>query len=634
MQSSIYDFFAKLFHILAIWFDASIFGKCYNAFCAFLGKCFANSFIGSLFNKALDNKNWWQESLLYRLLSLPSKICHFFAVKGKKIIVKIYAGSHVLRLVDNWELVSIRVYGVVLFFFTIAHSIISIILQRADSLMFALYIVLFVISLLMTALNRSPKSLFKGSFILRTFGGLFCEVKKESSRLFLQDKDIVVSGTLFGAFIGISCAVLAAFLPAKIFLLLVCGLFGSLLIMRYLELGVFITVICSPVLPTMVLVGLCLICVISLVLKMLTDSSFKPRTSKLDVFVIFFMGALLYGTLNSFTFIKSAQILMIYFSYILFYFVIVASVNTQKKWRALVTSFVIVGVLVALYGILQNFTGVSSTQSWVDKEMFESIKTRVYSTFGNPNVLGEFLVIMIPTTLALIWANKKLGHKIIYTFIILCLCMCIVFTWSRGAWLGVMLAVGLFLLIMDKRWGLAALVLILALPFVLSTDNAITARLLSIGNTKDTSTAYRVSIWYASVKLIGDFWMSGIGLGSDAFSMIYPKYALAGANFALHAHNLFLQIWVEMGIIGIVSFLAMIIAFIRQTFTLAVYKKRSGVCGAVIIGAGAGILGYLFQGLTDNVWYNYKMVLIFWIVLGLVSAGVNVNNDKNDLTNR
>ena len=287
MQSSIYNFFAKVFHVLAVWFDASVFGKCYNAFCTFLGKCFTGSLIGHLFNKSVDSNNWWQASLLYRVLSLPSKICRFIAIKGKKIIEKIYSGSHVLRLVDNWELVSIRVYGVVLFFFTVAHGFISIILQRADKFMYILYAVLLIASLLMTMLNRSPKSLFKGSFFLRMFGGLFCEVRKESSRLFLQDKDIVVSGTLFGAFIGISCAVLAAFLPAKIFLLLVCGVFGSLLIMRYLELGVFVTVICSPILPTMVLVGLCLICVLSLVFKMLTDSSFRPRTSGLDVFVIF-----------------------------------------------------------------------------------------------------------------------------------------------------------------------------------------------------------------------------------------------------------------------------------------------------------------------------------------------------------
>lgn len=116
--------------------------------------------------------------------------------------------------------------------------------------------------------------------------------------------------------------------------------------------------------------------------------------------------------------------------------------------------------------------------------------------------------------------------------------------------------------------------------------------------------------------------------------MIYPKYALAGANFALHSHNLFLQIWVEMGVIGIVSFFALIFAFIRQSFSLMVYRKRGGVCATVVLAAAAGVLGYLFQGLTDNVWYNYKMLLIFWIVVGLVSAGVNINKEKQGQNNR
>lgn len=630
MESSIYKFFAKIFHALAVWFDESVFGRVYNSVCAFLGNCFKHSFLGRFFCKGLQTKDICEASILYRLIHLPVKFCSFIAQKTGAFWEKAIEGSGILRLANNWELVSIRVYGVILFFFIITFAILNTALNGINNVVLAASGVLLILALLMAAINRSPKSLFKGSVFLRNFGGLFCEVKKESSRLFLQDKDIVASGMLFGSFVGICCGALAVLLPLKIFIMLVGGMFGAMLVIKYLELGVFLTVIGSPVLPTTILAGMCLLCLLSLVIRLLTDRNFKLKTSSLDIFVLFFMGALVYGVINSFTFIKSAQILMIYFSYILFYFVIVATTDTHKKWRALVVSFALVSCLVALYGILQNFTGISSQTSWVDSDMFQSIKTRVYSTFDNPNVLGEFLVIMIPTTAALIWANKKHGHKMVYTFIILCLCACIVFTWSRGAWLGVMLAVALFLLIMDKRWALAGVVALFALPFILSTDNAITERILSIGNTKDTSTAYRVSIWMASVKLIRDFWLSGIGLGSDAFSMIYPKYALAGANFALHSHNLFLQIWVEMGLIGIVSFFALVIAFIRQAFSLAVYRKRGGICATVIIGASAGILGYLFQGLTDNVWYNYKMLLIFWIVLGLVSAGVNINKQKDE----
>lgn len=630
MDSSIYRFFARICHTLAVWLDESVFGRGFNKLCRALGKYFSGSWFGQAFAKGLETRSAWEASLLYKILHLPIRFCHRFAEKTGDFWEHLTEGSQILRVVDNWELVSIRVYGFVIFFFAISHAALSVVLHGLQLRLLLLDAALLIFALVMIGVNRSLKSLFKGSYFLRLFGGLFCEVKKESSRLFLQDKDIVVSGVLFGAFVGICGAILAILLPTHLFLMIAGGLFGTLLILKYLEFGVFVTVIGSPVLPTTLLAGLCLLCTASFVIRLLTDRNFKYQTSSLDVCVVFFMGALLYGTVNSFTFVKSAQILLIYFSYILFYFVIVATMDSGKKWKALCVSFVLVGCLVALYGIAQNFIGTKSTQSWVDSEMFQSIKTRVYATFDNPNVLGEFLVIMIPTTTALIWANKKLGHKMIYTFVMLCLCACIVFTWSRGAWLGVMFAVALFLLVMDKRWALAGIVAVFAIPFVLGSNNAISERILSIGNTEDTSTAYRVSIWQASVKLIRDFWLSGIGLGSDAFSMIYPKYALAGANFALHSHNLFLQICVEMGLIGIVTFLALVVALIRQSFSLAVYKKRGGVSATIVIAATAGILGYLVQGLTDNVWYNYKMLLIFWIVVGLVSSGSNLIRETKE----
>lgn len=629
MDSAIYRWFAGVFRVLACWFDESIFGHFFYKVCRFCGKCFSGSLIGKLFANDLEARKCWEASLLYRVLHLPFTFAKWFAGKTFVFWENLSEGSRILRLLENWELVSIRVYGVVISFFSVFHALFSSLLHGISSPMLLIDAVLLLLSLLMIWINRSLKSLFKGSFCLRLFGGLFCEVKKESSRLFLQDKDIAASGTLFGAFVGICAAVLAVFLPTKLFVMLLGGIFGTLFIFKFPTFGVFVTVIGSPVLPTTVLAGLCLLCTMSVFLRVFTNPQYRLKTSSLDVFVIFFMGALIYGTVNSFTFAKSAQILLIYFSYILFYFVVVATIDSEKKWKALFTAFVFMGGLVSLYGIAQNFIGTGSAQSWVDSDMFQSIKTRVYSTFDNPNVLGEFLVIMIPTTTALIWANKNLGHKLIDTFVILCMCACIVFTWSRGAWLGVMFAVALFLLIMDKRWVLAGVVLLFAVPFILGSDNAVSERILSIGNTEDTSTAYRVSIWQASVKLIRDFWVSGIGLGSEAFSMIYPKYALAGANFALHSHNLFLQICVEMGIIGIVTFFVLIIALIRQSFSVTIYRKRGAFSPTLVLAATAGILGYLLQGLTDNVWYNYKMLLIFWIVVGMVSAGANISKEAD-----
>ena len=165
----------------------------------------------------------------------------------------------------------------------------------------------------------------------------------------------------------------------------------------------------------------------------------------------------------------------------------------------------------------------------------------------------------------------------------------------------------------------------------LSGNTAILQRLLSIGNTADTSTAYRVSIWRASIKIIHDFWVSGIGIGQEAYKSVYPVYALSGADFALHSHNLYLQVWVEMGIIGITSLFALILMFVKQVFSKKVMiNRKTDSCAKIVVALGASLLGFLLQGLTDYVWYNYKILMIFWIVVALGISGVNLFSQNEE----
>ena len=129
--------------------------------------------------------------------------------------------------------------------------------------------------------------------------------------------------------------------------------------------------------------------------------------------------------------------------------------------------------------------------------------------------------------------------------------------------------------------------------------------------------------------MIGDFWMSGIGIGSDAYTTIYPSYALPGAKFALHSHNLFLQFWVETGIIGIVSLLAVILGFIKTVFSTGVVRKiKENDIAKILVALGAGFLGFMFQGLTDYVWYNYKMLMIFWIIIAIGVSGASILEEE------
>jgi putative inorganic carbon (HCO3(-)) transporter len=140
-------------------------------------------------------------------------------------------------------------------------------------------------------------------------------------------------------------------------------------------------------------------------------------------------------------------------------------------------------------------------------------------------------------------------------------------------------------------------------------------RFFSIGNLGDTSSAYRMSIWLASINMASDFWPIGIGPGTRVFVFIYQKYAFNTA-YALHAHNLFLQIIIEYGISGLIMFLSVIFMFYRSYLSNLRHTKDS-----FLTAAGAAVCaamgGYLLQGMTDHVWYNYRVFAFFWVVIAL-----------------
>ncbi|MBE7022077.1 MAG: hypothetical protein E7414_02530 [Ruminococcaceae bacterium] len=630
MQSSVFRFFANLFHKLALWFDASLFGRVFNRVSAFGARVFRHSVLGR-FLAAENMGEFFKESLLYRLLTLPITLLRRIADKIGPFCSRTATSSSFNFLFSSWHSISSRTYGITLLFFSVFYTLFRTLWAEPRLTERVAVLALFVLAVFAIVINRSIKSLFKGSSILSGLGGLFCEIRKDvDSKLFLKDPEFSLPRPVMGLLIGLFFAFLLSFLPPVVALLLCGGLIFLFFTLKSPAFCVFTVIIAAPFLPTMVLAGLSLLAALSFGLKLALQQDMKLRPVPLAGCIIIFAFSLLLGTLNSFTFIKSLQIAFIYLAFILFYFVAYQTLDTPKKWRAAVVSFLLMAGLVALYGVYQNFAGVSSTQSWVDSEMFTSIKIRVYSTFDNPNVLGEYLVLLIPVALAVIWKSRTDGQKLLYAGLFAVLVACLVFTWSRGAWLGVMLAVALYCIVMDKRWSLLAVLGIFMIPFLLSSGSAIADRILSIGNTADTSTAYRVSIWRAAVTMIRDFWLGGVGPGSEAFTMIYPKYALAGANYALHSHNLFLQLWVETGISGILSFLAMILCFARSSFSLSIYRRRSSFDKALCMAMAAGVLGFLFQGLTDNVWYNYKMVLIFWIMLAFASSAAAPDFDGGD----
>ena len=374
-----------------------------------------------------------------------------------------------------------------------------------------------------------------------------------------------------------------------------------------------LTLVLAPLLPTMAIIGLTLVSIISLILAFGCDSERRPAYSPANKYILLFAFVYITATLTSVSVSGSLQGGALTTLFVLFAIVLQNSVVKRRQLDILTFILVISGAAVSAYGILQYLLGVTGASSWIDSEMFSEIGVRVYSTLDNPNMLAAYLLLVIPFSGACILVAKRPVVKLFYACCLGAMLLCMILTFARGAWLGLIVAVAVFLVMMDRRFIILGVVGLILLYFTL--PDVILDRFLSIGNVKDSSTAYRLSIWLGTFAMLKDFWFTGIGPGTTAFNRVYPLYSYNTAA-AQHSHNLYLQLMCDAGVSGIVVFLIILFTFFR-TLCIAISKEKNKSSKALQIAAVSSATGFLVHGFADHLFYNYRVTLVFWAVLGL-----------------
>jgi putative inorganic carbon (HCO3(-)) transporter len=135
---------------------------------------------------------------------------------------------------------------------------------------------------------------------------------------------------------------------------------------------------------------------------------------------------------------------------------------------------------------------------------------------------------------------------------------------------------------------------------------------------------WRIKIWTGAVYLIWDFPLLGIGMGSyvPVANLLYPSY-LANLDDIVHAHNLFLQVTVDLGIPGLIGWLYVFLGVSFCVWQLTQVGKKEGDHWAA--GLGAGFLGCqaaLFtHGILDAVtWGMVRPASLVWDLWGVMVA--------------
>lgn len=292
----------------------------------------------------------------------------------------------------------------------------------------------------------------------------------------------------------------------------------------------------------------------------------------------------------------------------------------------LIGAFLGVSLLVSVIGLEQKIFGVTAEGIWVDPKQFPDIKVRVFSTLVNPNILAGYLVLVIAYSTAF-FNQTKAYKKWRLTFLVtgLLAALCLLYTYSRGNWVACAVMLLAFCVLFCRK---AFIPILGGGAAVLATGGtAVLHRLASIqgGYGGDTSIALRMAYLKSTKWIIEEF---PLGVGWYGYRFVYPTYNFYLADKSVimyHCHNIFLNIWAELGAHGLLAFLVVWWGiFLPAAWRLA-YHGRSLWLKAMGRGYVLATVGIIVGGLTDHVYFNTQMGLCFWTlgILTIICARMN-----------
>ncbi|MBR0454731.1 MAG: O-antigen ligase family protein [Clostridia bacterium] len=603
----------------------------YNAFVGgFFGRIFSSykklqsSFEGSFLKEFIFGDRRFKKFFrsLRKFLSSNIEDC-FIVTRGQRMIH--FFSSAPLNYYGNF-LSFFGVYTCVVYFVRLLVSGISS--ASSDYLFIGIGAIIISLPLLFSRISMASalqKSVIGRMLIEATFGISDETIKKHSA--VRKGKGNVM------LFLGLVAGILTFFIHpltiilAILFFVLVCFIAVSP------EIGVLITIFVLPFCsfmsnPTIALCGIVLLTAFFYVIKLIRGK----RVFKLelvDAAVLLFALMIYFSSVFSAGGEGSRNAALVSCALMLGYFLLVNLMRTEKWIKRCVFALVSSGSIVAMIGVLEYFFGKSSSQ-WLDVRLFTNIRVRVVSLFDNPNVLATYLVLIFPFALNFFILAKKRNEKFLSAIVCAAFVVATVFTWSRGAWIAMVLTFFVFFTVYTRKtlriFG-AAILAAPVLPMILP-DNLLD-RAFSILNFSDSSISYRIYTWIGSLRVVGDHFLGGIGFGPEAFAKIYPAYAFAGIESAEHSHSLPLQILIGMGIGGLLVFVALIFLYLQKTLEY-VRKPESSSSKFYVTAAVASVIGALVMGAFDYIWYNYRVFYIFWIVIALGCALVRAGNYEAD----
>ncbi|MDP3964936.1 MAG: O-antigen ligase family protein [bacterium] len=328
--------------------------------------------------------------------------------------------------------------------------------------------------------------------------------------------------------------------------------------------------------------------------------------------------SLFYTPSNSATIRESVRFLSIFVMYLM-----AGSIITSAQRFSMFLGTAAVSLIIPLaVGAYQFLSGTGLS--------FGGLDNRVYATLGHPNAFGFYLVLLLGIGLGYFFSRQaERSQKLILAGLTV-LCLFLILTYTRGAWLAFLFVFILFgiryykkLLIVLAAFALAVLLLspVINRASIAYFDydfnrNPLVQRLSDDSNI-ESSIDWRFGVWSEMSAKIGERPLFGYGLG--AFPVIRQQY-VKGFFESTEAHNDYLRLAIELGVIGLGVYMILL-----GTLLYSLWRKfRANISPAAKAWmiSGVGLAGALMvMSFSDNVLQGTAAMWLFWsFQAGLLNA--------------
>jgi putative inorganic carbon (hco3(-)) transporter len=260
-------------------------------------------------------------------------------------------------------------------------------------------------------------------------------------------------------------------------------------------------------------------------------------------------------------------------------------------------------IYLSLIAFWQYFSG------WNVSEAFLNINgsvDRVTSIFSYPNALGLYIGPIIIIFTGLLFQPKDK----IFKFLVIALgLITIVLAKSEAALLAILAIWAIWGLLYKKTRIIVISIIVIGVIFLSLSPQAlepISDKVLL----KDYSGYVRRLIYLESWEMLKDNWFLGGGLNNYRTAIV--PYHLPTFEYFMYPHNIIFNFWTELGILGLLSFIWLLVVFLWQN--IVNWFKNKNILNLILVFTTFEII---IHGLVDVPYFKNDLAVLFWVVIGI-----------------